>query len=153
MAQDEVSGFFANVEETFGGPVEFKTFSFFSRVDGEQVVTTSGLLCIVNGILYFEDFEKSQGAFMGLLGAKRSPYKKFKAYRPISEIKSCTMVSASTASAFLEGRVKRDSLTEPRGLQKLMGKLKMHIAFKEYGDWIIEPLDAKQLMKALEEHR
>ncbi len=153
MEHDEVSTYYQGIEQAYGGPVEYRTFTSFFREEEGKILSTSGLLCIVNGVIFFEDFEKSRNGILDLISSgRRSAYKKFKVERSLEEVESCAVVSSAAAASFLLGRTHRDNIPALTKIQRIIGKNRFHIRFKRSGDWILEPLDTRQLIKYLEEH-
>ncbi len=153
MEQDDVNTYFQELEQTFGGPLHYRTFTSFFFVSEGAVVKTSGILCIINRVLYFEDFEKTRNGLMQLFGGKSESYTKFQTKQDIDSFESHMMVPASMAAAYLEGKIHPSQLHPSAGMQKLLSKNRLILRFSSGRDWVLEPLDPKQFIKTLEELR
>ncbi|GEM_PF-4433658 len=150
MDEQEIQDYFQKVEEAYGGKVRYKTFSTFFRVAENKVFHVAGLLCLVGNVIFFEDFQKPRGNVLDFLsGRNRSKYKKFKVERTLDKIEACVEIPSSMANSFLLGKTHRDNLHGPRGLQKVFDRSRMVIKFFDEEDWVVEPVDPKELKKVL----
>ncbi len=155
MEEHDVRDYFEKVEQRYGGPVHFKTFASFYRITEGKVTHTSGLLCIVHEHIYFEDFERSGNTLLNLFttGKKKPEYTKFIIDRPISKVETCFQIPSSVSQTFLQGRIHRDQLQPSTRMQRIVSKSRLYIRFSDQTDWVVDPLDPKKFIDALEERR
>lgn len=113
---EDPAEFWQAVQQRRGGPVSWSSFATLQGRSGEGRVELTGLLYVVNGTAWFEDFEKDSW-FGRLVGAGKN-FQKTEITFALAEVVQVRMVSRSTAAACMAGAVPPDAVREaPRLVQ------------------------------------
>jgi hypothetical protein len=96
---EDPADFWHGVETRRGGPVTFSTFATLAGHSGSGRIDLAGLLYVVNGTAWFEDFQKDNWLYR-VMGANRK-YEKTEVSFALAEVASVRFVSKFRASQLM----------------------------------------------------
>jgi len=149
MEHENPEQFFADLEQTYGGSVLYKSFAMFHTLRDGRYVKLGGLLYFISSSIVFEDFEKEQKVFGVLMRDRSGPYEKFRAEETVDAVEQVQLVMVRQAEQFLKGNASRSQLYTPAPLERFFMKTAQHLAFSNGNDWFLEPMNSREFTSYL----
>ncbi|MGI6433533.1 MAG: hypothetical protein ACOXZ4_06855 [Sphaerochaetaceae bacterium] len=143
--EEETLQFLTELENRHGGPIGYKTYStWFASTDG-TIREFGVFLYEINGVFYYEDFERMPSLFgFSLKPSKKRPaYVKMEGSFDPAAVISCTEVSKSQAQACADGYKAYDQIPEATVVQRIFSPLVSRLVFKEGHALFFEVIDRK----------
>ncbi|NLA93314.1 MAG: hypothetical protein GX842_07795 [Spirochaetales bacterium] len=151
--EDEAKKFIEELEERHGGKVEYRTFStWFASNQG--VVREFGVFIYeINGVFYYEDFERKPSLFGFSLRPRknRPPYVKLEGSFKPEAIVSVSRVAKSQAAACAAGYRTQESLPPAGTLQKIFSSLVTRVVLDDGKTYFLELLNHKEFEQVVRE--
>ncbi|MDD2302805.1 MAG: hypothetical protein PHG30_09605 [Eubacteriales bacterium] len=151
--EDDAKQFIENLENRFGGPVGYRTYStWFASEEG--VVREFGVFIFeINGKFHYEDFERKPSLFGFAIKPRKSlpPYVKLEGSFSASSIKSITVVTKSQALSCAQGMKKQEMIAPANGLQRIFSPLVTRVVLSDGPAMFFELINHKEFTKAIKE--
>ena len=150
MDSDEESRLFREAKEIqYGGKVEYLTYMKFLGIAGGGEKSIGGICFIINGTLFFEDFEQQNTIVGFLLGGKKSDWEKTEFSLPLSMIERIRFVSEQDALMCMRGHIDENSIAPVRGWTRFFIKRVLHVSLRENAPgFFIDPINANEFIRA-----
>lgn len=145
--------FLRGIENTYGGPIEWKTYAFYvgRSGGGDRPVSLGGLLYVVSEKIVFEDFER-EGGLLRLFG-KKTAYRKFKIEKEIASLQEIRSISAAQAARAIRGSLSPRTLSPISPLGKILRRRVEMLHFEDEEAWFLEMYDRKGLNELLDRRK
>jgi hypothetical protein len=150
---EEEADFFTALESENGGPVRYKTYALLLGISGKENIERGGLLYIIEGNLFFEDFEKPPGLWDFIGNRRKKAYHKFKIQQKTAAVASIESVRTAYVRMALAGEAADEKLPPVTGIWKKLWRTAVQISFKDGGSWFLEVPDDRKLIQMLNEYR
>ena len=151
--QAEATQFLLDLQEKYGGPIGFKTYSTWFASDGGIVRPYGVFLFFIGTTVYFEDFER-QPSILGYplkASKKDAPYVPYEQHFLAQQVASVSTVLKSRAHAYALGELSSQKLTPIGTWQRLLRSLVTRLQLQDGTNYFFELIDAKKFISALEE--
>ena len=149
--EDEAQQFIQDLEARFGGSITYRTYSTWFA-SNEGVSREFGVFVfVINGVFYFEDFERKPAIFGFALKARKNEpkYVKFERSFKASDVKSITLVSKSKALSCADGYIKQESIQAANRYEKLLRPLVTRLVLVDGTTYFFELIEQKKFIQAL----
>ncbi len=149
----ESEDFLRGIENTYGGPIEWKTYAFYvgRSGGGARPVSLGGLLYVIKDTIVFEDFER-EGGLLRLFG-KKTEYRKFKIEKKIDTLEEIRNISALQAGRAIRGTAETQALPPLSALGKLLRRRVEMLLYNDGEAWFLEMYDRKGLNELIDRRK
>ena len=120
--EEEVAGFWSEIEKEHHAKVSFKTFAILLGQSSDVYRDLRGLFYIVDNKVIFEDFEKTDHMLQFLVRRKDKKYEKFKMSFLVDEIVDIKEVSLQTARRCINGSLKHSETKTVSSYQRFFSR-------------------------------
>lgn len=151
--EDDAKQFIENLENRFGGPIEYRTYSTWFATN-EGIVREFGVFVYeIGGIFHFEDFERKPSMFgFSMKPRKNQPkYVKMEGTFTSDSIESVTLVTKANALACAQGRKKQEGIEPAGGIQKIFSQLVTRVVIKNGPTYFFELINHKEFFQVVKE--
>jgi hypothetical protein len=145
---EDPADFWRGVEARRGGPVTFTTFATLVGRAGDGRVDLAGLLYVVNGTAWFEDFEKDNWLYR-VMSANRK-YEKTEVSFALAEVASVRFVSKFRASQRMVKAASADVLPEASPLLQFFSTPFVQVALTNGTTLFFEMLERRKFAALVE---
>ena len=144
--ENDASKFWEEREKMRGGKVSFFTFATFLGRSNDKALNLGGLLYIIDGKIFFEDFEKDNWLFKIL--SRKKTYEKTEFDIKRDDIVETRIVTKNMALNCISGIIE-DSDTKPLGgLQAALFQKVFQLRLKSGYSLFFEIMKAKEFIAA-----
>lgn len=151
--EDDAKQFIENLENRFGGKINYRTYSTWFGSDTGVVREFGVFIYEIDGVFHFEDFERKPSMFgFSIKPRKNQPaYVKMEGSFTAKEIQSISVVTKSNAMACVQGYRKQSSI-EPAGtLQKIFSPLVTKVVLQNGLTYFFELINHKEFFQKIKE--
>ena len=151
--EDDAQQFIEKLEDRFGGPVAYRTYSTWFASDENQVREFGVFIYEINGIFHYEDFERrpSMFGFPIRAGKHQKPYVKMEGSFTPDMIESLSLVTKSQALSCAQGYRTQTTISPATGLRRVFSQLVTRVVLKDGPTLFFELINQKEFIKALKE--
>lgn len=151
--EDDARQFIQSLEERYGGPVGFRTYSTWFASNHGVVREFGVFLYKINDVFHFEDFERKPTLFGFPMRSSKNkePYIKMEGSFLASDVASITMVTKSKALACAEGQINQDAIAPASPVAKLFKSLVSRVVLHDGTTYFFELINNKQFNQAVQE--
>ena len=151
--EDDARQFIEKLENRFGGPVGYRTYSTWFASDDGTVREFGVFIHEIGGVFRYEDFERRPSMFGFPIrpGKNQKPYVKMEGSFTPAMIESVSVISKNQALSIAQGERKQETVAPAGGLRRLFSQLVTRIVLKDGRTLFFELINRNEFIKALKE--
>ena len=151
--EDDAKQFIENLENRFGGPVEYRTYSTWFASDEGLVREFGVFIYEIGGVFHFEDFERKPSIFGFSIKPRKNtpPYVKLEGSFTRDSIAGISIITKAQALSCAQGNRSAEHIAPASGIQKIFSPLVTKVTIKDGPTYFFELINHKQFIQAVKE--
>jgi hypothetical protein len=140
--------FWQEREEQKGGKVAYRSFAVFIGSTDTGMSNLPGLVYIINGILYFEDFEKEN--FLFKIISRKKKWQKTEFSIVLSNVAEVKLVSKESAIACIGGNISTSETKTLSKFRKMFAKAAIQVHMQSGYSLFLEIMEQSGFISAVQ---